>query len=139
MSIARSLAVNTGIQLIGRIIATVLGIFIIGLLTRSLGQDGFGAYTAATAYLQFFALILDLGINVTFTAMLGEHADDEAYEKRCVSAIFTFRLVMVALMMTIAPLIWWFAFIPFQSISHSAGSSRSSSFVREGGGPSGFS
>ena len=110
MSIARSLAVNTGIQLIGRIIATILGIFIIGLLTRSLGQEGFGAYTAATAYLQFFALILDLGINVTFTAMLGERADDEAYEKRCVSAIFTFRLVMVVLMMTIAPLIWWLAF-----------------------------
>lgn len=110
MSIARSLAVNTGIQLIGRIIATVLGIFIIGLLTRSLGQEGFGAYTAATAYLQFFALILDLGINVTFTAMLGEHGDDEAYEKRCVSAIFTLRLVMVVLMMIIAPLIWRFAF-----------------------------
>jgi O-antigen/teichoic acid export membrane protein len=106
MSLARSLAVNTGIQLIGRIIATILGIFIIGLLTRSLGQTGFGAYTAATAYLQFFALILDLGINVTFTAMLGEHGDDEAYEKRCVSAIFTLRLLMVWLMMVIAPIIW---------------------------------
>lgn len=106
MSIARSLAVNTGIQLIGRIIATILGIFIIGLLTRSLGQAGFGAYTAATAYLQFFALILDLGINVTFTALLGEHAGDEVYEKRCVSAIFTLRLIMVVAAMLIAPFIW---------------------------------
>ena len=110
MSIARSLAVNTGIQLIGRVISTVLGIFIIGLLTRSLGQAGFGAYTAATAYLQFFALILDLGINVTFTALLGEHADDPEYEKRCVSAIFTLRLIMVLGAMILAPLVWRFAY-----------------------------
>ncbi len=110
MSIARSLAVNTGIQLIGRVIATALGIFIIGLLTRSLGQAGFGAYTAATAYLQFFALILDLGINVTFTALLGEHADDPAYEKRCVSAIFTLRLIMVLAAMILAPFIWNIAY-----------------------------
>lgn len=110
MSIARSLAVNTGIQLIGRILASILGIFIIGLLTRSLGQSGFGAYTAATAYLQFFALILDLGINVTFTALLGEHADDKAYEQRCISAMFTLRFIMVGSAMLLAPLIWKFAY-----------------------------
>lgn len=110
MSIARALAVNTGIQLIGRVISTILGIIIIGLLTRSLGQTGFGAYTAATAYLQFFALLLDLGLNVTFTALLGEHANDKAYEKRCISAIFTLRLVMVAAAMIVAPFLWKFTY-----------------------------
>ena len=106
MSVARSLALNTGVQLIGKVLSTVLGVFIIGLLTRALGQDGFGVYTAATAYLQFFALILDLGMNVTFIALLGEHADDRAYEDRCVSALFTLRLMMVTAAMILAPLIW---------------------------------
>ncbi|MBP9762816.1 flippase [Patescibacteria group bacterium] len=110
MSLARSLAVNTGIQLFGKVIATILGIFIIGLLTRFLGQEGFGAYTAATAYLQFFALLLDLGINVTFTALLGEHADDKRYEERCVSAIFTLRFIMVLGAMILAPIIWKLAY-----------------------------
>lgn len=110
MSIARSLAVNTGIQLIGRVISTVFGIIIIGLLTRSLGVAGFGAYTAATAYLQFFALLIDLGLNVTFTALLGEHADDRKYEERCISAIFTLRFIMVVVAMILAPLIWKFAY-----------------------------
>ncbi len=110
MSLARSLALNTGVQLVGKVISTILGVFIIGLLTRSLGQAGFGAYTAATAYLQFFALILDLGINVTFTALLGEHADDPVYEKRCISAIFTLRLIMVLAAMILAPLIWHIGF-----------------------------
>lgn len=110
MSLARSLALNTGVQLIGKAVSTVLGIFIIGLLTRSLGQSGFGVYTAATAYLQFFALILDLGINLTFTSLLGEHADDEAYEKRCISAIFTLRFVMVVAAMILAPLLWHIAY-----------------------------
>ncbi len=110
MSIARSLAVNTGVQLVGRVISTIFGIIIIGLLTRSLGQAGFGAYTAATAYLQFFSLILDLGLNVTFTALLGEHADDKAYEERCISAIFTLRFIMVAIAMILAPLIYKFVY-----------------------------
>ena len=79
------LAWNTGIQLLGKVLSTILGVFIIGLLTRYLGQEGFGVYTAANAYLQIFALILDLGINVTFIALLGEHAGDKTYERRCTS------------------------------------------------------
>lgn len=107
MSVARALAWNTGVQLIGKIISTVFGIFIVGLLTRLLGQAGFGLYTAANAYLQIFALILDLGINVTFSALLGEHAQDEAYEKRCVSALFTLRALMAVVVLGLAPLIWY--------------------------------
>ncbi|MBP7134631.1 flippase [Patescibacteria group bacterium] len=107
MSHARALAVNTGVQLIGKAISTVFGIFAIGLLTRLLGQEGFGLYTAANSYLQIFALALDLGINVTFTALLGEHAGDEAYEKRCVSALFTLRFLMASIVLIGSPLLWW--------------------------------
>lgn len=107
MSHARALAWNTGVQLIGKVISTIFGIFVVGLLTRLLGQDGFGLYTAANAYLQIFALILDLGINVTFSALLGEHAEDEAFEKRCVSALFTLRLLMAIVVLILAPLIWF--------------------------------
>ena len=72
-----------------------------------MGQAGFGLYTAANAYLQIFALILDLGINVTFSALLGEHAQDEEYEKRCVSALFTLRAVMAVIVLGLAPLLWY--------------------------------
>lgn len=107
MSLARALAWNTGVQLLGKIVSTIFGIFVVGLLTRLLGQAGFGLYTAANAYLQIFALILDLGINVTFSALLGERAHDEAFEKRCVSALFTLRLLMAVVVLGLAPLIWY--------------------------------
>jgi len=108
MSLTRALAWNTGAQLGGKIVSTVIGIVIVGLMTRLLGQEGFGAYSTANAFLQIFALLLDLGLNVTLVALLGEHAGDEAYEKRCVSAFFTLRLLTgFIVLVIIAPAIAW--------------------------------
>lgn len=113
MSLFRRLAFNTGAQLLGKVISTGVGVIIVGLLTRYLGQDGFGAYSTANAFLQIFTLFLDLGVNVTFVALLGEHADDETYERRCVSALFTLRLVTAGALTLLAPLIGWFS--PYSS------------------------
>lgn len=106
MSLARSLALNTGVQIAGKVVSTALGIAIIGLLTRLLGQEGFGAYSTANAFLQIFALLLDLGLNVTLVALLGEHAGDKEYERRCTSALFTLRIVMAFIVLGIlAPVV----------------------------------
>ena len=94
MSLARAIAWNTSVQILGKVASTALGIMIVGLMTRQLGTEGFGAYSTANAFLQVFALLLDLGLNVTLVALLGEHADDKKYEKRCTSALFTLRIVM---------------------------------------------
>lgn len=102
MSLARSLALNTGYQIVGKAISTAFGVAIIALMTRQLGTNGFGAYSTANAFLQMFALLLDLGLNVTLVALLGEHAGDEAYEKRCLSALFTLRIVMAVLILGFA-------------------------------------
>jgi O-antigen/teichoic acid export membrane protein len=99
MSLARALALNTGVQLIGKVVSTALGVVIVGLMTRHLGQEGFGAYSTANAFLQIFALLLDLGLNVTLIALLGEHAGDEKYERRCVSALYTLRIVMAVVVL----------------------------------------
>ncbi len=104
----RALAWNTGVQLAGKVVSTLLGIFVVGLMTRELGQQGFGAYSYATAFLQIFALILDLGMNVTLIAMLGENAGDEPAQRKIVSSFFTLRLIMaVVIFLLIAPLTVW--------------------------------
>lgn len=103
MSLTRALAWNTGVQMAGKIVSTALGIVIVGLLTRYLGQAGFGAYSTANAFLQVFALLLDFGLNVTLVSLLGEHAGDEKYETRCVSATYTFRLVSAIVIFSLAP------------------------------------
>lgn len=96
---------NTGIQFAGKIVSTVLGVVIIGFMTRELGQAGFGMYSTANAFLQFFAIVLDMGLNVMIVQMLGEHAGDKPYEERAVSATFTLRVLMALVLLGIAPII----------------------------------
>lgn len=105
MSVARSLARNTGVQILGKVLSTVIGVVVVGLMTRHLGQEGFGMYSTANAFFQFFAIMLDLGLNVMVVQLLGEHSGDEAYERRAVSATFTLRAISALILLTIAPIV----------------------------------
>ncbi len=105
MSTTRVIAWNTGAQAAGKIVSTLFGVIIIALMTRYLGQVGFGYYSTANAFFQIFAILLDLGINVMIVQMLGEHKGDEKYERRAVSATMTFRIVTALALLSIAPFI----------------------------------
>ncbi len=113
MSETKLLAWNTSVQMMGKAVSTAIGVVVIGLMTRSLGQEGFGIYTTATAFYQVFALILDLGINVMLVQMLGEHAGDKAYEDRATSATFTLRLFSALILLTAAPILGLFMPYPW--------------------------
>lgn len=105
MSTARLIAWNTGIQAVGKVISTLFGVAIIALLTRYLGQEGFGYYSTANAFFQIFAIMLDLGVNVMIVQMLGEHKGDTKYENRAVSATMTLRIVLSLALLGVAPFI----------------------------------
>lgn len=105
MSVARALAANTAVQLAGKVVSTAIGIVVVGLMTRLLGQEGFGKYSTANAFLQVFAIVMDLGITVMFVQMLGEKAGDEKAERKIVSSIFTLRVIMAGVVISIAPVI----------------------------------
>ncbi len=108
------LAWNTAVQAAGKIISTALGVVMIAVMTRQLGQDGFGIYTTAVSYFQIFALLLDLGINVMYVQMLGENKGDRAAEDRITSAVYTFRLVTSFVLLTLAPVIALFLGYPWE-------------------------
>ncbi len=105
MSVARALARNTGVQVAGKVVSTVLGVFVVALITRHLGTEGFGMYSTANAFLQFFAIVLDFGLNVMIVQMLGERAGDKEYEDNVVSATFTLRIITAFIILGIAPFI----------------------------------
>ncbi len=105
MNVAKALAWNTGVQIAGKVVSTAIGAIVVGLMTRHLGQAGFGMYSTANAYFQVFAIMLDLGITVMLIQLLGEHAGDHAYERRAVSATFTFRGILAFVVLTIAAVI----------------------------------
>jgi O-antigen/teichoic acid export membrane protein len=108
MSLARALAANTAAQIAGKIVSTILGVIVVGLMTRLLGQEGFGAYSTANAFLQVFAIILDMGLNIMVVQMLGEHRGDTAFENRAVSAVFSLRFFSALIILSIAPIIGLF-------------------------------
>jgi O-antigen/teichoic acid export membrane protein len=100
-SIAQALAANTAVQVIGKVVSTALGVVVVGILTRLLGTEGFGKYSTANAFLQVFGILMDLGLNVLLVQMLGENAGDQEKENRIISALFTLRVVMASIILTL--------------------------------------
>ena len=70
MTVTR-VAHNTLAHLIGKIIATLIGIVTIGLMTRYLGQEQFGWYTTAIGFLQIVGIMIDFGLVLVTGQMLG--------------------------------------------------------------------
>lgn len=90
---------HTLVQIIGRALGTIIGLVAVGIVTRSLGTDGFGAYTTITAYLSAFAVLADFGISTTLVAMLAEkNADEERLAKNA----FGLRITMTTLVLAVA-------------------------------------
>ena len=77
MTLKRQIAHNTMIQLAGKAISTILGLFTILLIIRSLGAEKFGWYTTAIGFLQFVGIFSDFGFTITTANMLSEPKFDK--------------------------------------------------------------
>src|SRR3989344_2268144 len=104
---ANALAANTAVQLVGKVVSITIGVIVVGLMTRLLGTEGFGKYSTANTFLQVFAILMDLGLNVMLVQMLGEQAGNEKEERRIVSAFFTMRVLMASVVLTIGTALAW--------------------------------
>jgi len=103
MTLAAKVAKNTLIQISGKMISTFLGLFSLALMTRYLGQDGFGEYTTVITFLTFFAVIADLGITLITAQMIGREKD-KAKENKILNNLFSLRLVSAILFLALAPI-----------------------------------
>ena len=70
---------NTLVQVFGKVISTVLSFISIGLLTRYLGQEGFGNYSLVFAYLSIFGIFSDLGLQLTMVRELAQKKESSIY------------------------------------------------------------
>ncbi len=97
MNLARRVFSNFVLQIIGRILALILGLFIIGLMMRYLGPENYGYYSISIAFLQVFGIIADFGLYLITLRYLGA-IDNLTAEKReqkisyVMGNIFTLRL-----------------------------------------------
>ena len=93
---------NFVVQLLGRIGAFVIGLIVIGILTRTLGVQGFGEYTTATTFLQLFGVVVDFGLTLTLIVMISEAG---ANKEKIVGNIFAMRMISGTLLFGLAPIL----------------------------------
>ena len=108
MSLTKSIAKNTLVHTLGKFLGSIIGLLVIGLLTRYLGTWGYGYYTTIFAYLFFFSIIGDLGLYLITINELGRYGIDK---QKVYSNIFTMRFLSSAILMLAAcGLIWLFPY-----------------------------
>jgi O-antigen/teichoic acid export membrane protein len=97
----RALAKNTGIQVIGKIIGTILGLASFSLLLYALDTPGYGALTRAQTFASVFAIFVDFGLTLTVTQMISEPGADE---EKILSSMLSVRVLSALIFLSIAPL-----------------------------------
>ena len=102
MSLARALARNTAIQVIGKAVSTALGFLAFAILAHYLGTEKFGWYITATGFLQFIGVLIDFGFTVTTSNMLSEPQFDK---EKLFNTIFAWRFLTALISFGIAPII----------------------------------
>lgn len=105
MSLSAAIAKNTIFHTLGKFSGSLIGLVIIGFLTRYLGAVGYGYYTTVFAYLFFFSTLGDLGLYLVTLNELGKAGADKI---KIYSNIFTMRLVSGILFMAVASILIWF-------------------------------
>ncbi len=111
MSLSRAIILNTGIQIFARVVSTLLAAITLGLLTRYLGQEGYGAFTIATTFPQLFGVFADFGLSLIGIQMISEANGNHA---RNYHAIFTLRCISILFFSGLAPLVSLFFPYPLE-------------------------
>jgi len=105
MNLSAKIAYNSLIQIAGKFVSTILGLAAVALVTRYLGQVGFGEYTTVVTFLSFFGIIADFGLTLVTAQMI---AKPEADEEAILGNLFTFRLVSALIFIGLGPLLVFF-------------------------------
>ncbi len=102
MTLEKRIAHNTIIQTGGKFISIFLGVLALGMMTRYLGPELFGQYTIVVAFLQFFAILSDMGLQLITVRMISE---PDADEEKILSNILTLRIIVSVIILALAPLV----------------------------------
>jgi O-antigen/teichoic acid export membrane protein len=111
MSTTRRIAHNTGIQLIGKIISTVLGLVAFGIMARYLAPERFGWYVTTISFLQFIAILVDFGLIPVTAQMMGEKKIEE---QTLLQNLLGYRFVTAIFFLALAPVIALFFPYPIE-------------------------
>ena len=119
MDSLKKVANNYLIQVVGKVFTVFIGLIAVGILTRYLGQEGFGSYTVAQTYLLVFGTIVEFGMTLTFIQMVSV---EEEQEQQLVNRLMGLRLFSGLLFYSLAPLlVQFFPYAPTTKLAVFAG------------------
>lgn len=93
------LATNTLVQAVGSVLASVVGFFTFVAMTRGLGPEAFGDFTAATVFLFIPVVLADVGLSA---AVLREISADPERTEPAMSASLPLRALISAAAVLVA-------------------------------------
>ncbi|PIR12939.1 hypothetical protein COV49_03800 [Candidatus Falkowbacteria bacterium CG11_big_fil_rev_8_21_14_0_20_39_10] len=111
MNLSAKVAYNTIIQMVSKIISTVFGLIAVAIMTRYLGQAGFGQYTTIVTFLSFFGIIADLGLTLVTVQMISQPSINQ---EKVLGNLFGLRLASAVIFLGLAPLT--IVFFPYEPI-----------------------
>jgi O-antigen/teichoic acid export membrane protein len=110
MKLSAKIAYNTVIQVIGKIVSTVLGLLAVAIMTRYLGNEGFGQYTTIITFAFIFSIIADLGLTLVTSQMINQ---PQVNQQKVLNNLFGFRLLSAIVIILFAPIaVQFFPYAP---------------------------
>jgi O-antigen/teichoic acid export membrane protein len=98
LSTVQRVAKNTGIVIIGDVIFRLISLVVTIYLARYLGTEGFGKYSFVFAYLAFFGVITDLGIQAI---LVRDISRDPASAPKLFGNTYIIRLILTIFAVTL--------------------------------------
>ncbi len=99
-----SISYNATAATLARLATNAIGLVVVGILTRTLGSDGFGEYNTIFAYLFLFNALADMGL---YTLLVREVSRPSAREHHVVGNLFTLRLFIILVAIAVADTLVW--------------------------------
>jgi len=104
MSLSQRITYNVVFSSVAKILSTATALVGIGLITRHLGQDGFGLYATALAFLPLFGAVGDWGLPQTTTMRISKpKADEEKIISNTIGLRICISLAVLVLVPLVAP------------------------------------
>ena len=109
LSTVQRVAKNTGIIIAGEVIFRLISLFVIIYLARYLGTVGFGKYNFVFAYLAFFGVITDLGLQAILVRLMSR---DKSMAPKLIGNGYIIKLILTAIAIVLSIIVISFMSYP---------------------------
>ncbi len=115
MSTVQKVARNTGIILVGDLIFRLISLVVIIYLARYLGTAEFGKYNFVFAYIAFFGVITDLGLQ---TILVREMARDPSTAPKLIGNAYFIRIILTVFAVVLSMIVISFLSYPADTTTY---------------------